>query len=227
MKAMRFRSILILGFTIAQMVGATAMSNAGQPRGDQNDSQRIAPILSLVKAGGVSIWIEYHGACAEGSTQDIPLELRITPGERNVNANALNAIRNILRENDNLSIDSSTPGIIKVSTGGGLSPIPNLKLDDLKLDSKDRYNPNYAIAAAIGVSQASLQDLQATPLIEFGGLLGEVPSKGRPHLRQTSKYGTLNELLLDVSRTFKGVLVYKECKLENGTRLFDIYFYRL
>ena len=222
----RFKLILVLCFTLAQMTCLKALCQTGQPMSDDNDHQKVAPILSVVRATGISVWIEYHGSCAADSSQGIPLQLRINSNEQESKTDALAGVRATLRENENLSISSATPGVINVSTMNAWSPILHARLNDLNLNSTELYNPNWAIAAAISASQASLQGLHAAPLIAFGSLLGEAPSKGRPHLKQSSKYTTLNDLLVDVSRTFGGVLVYKECSLADGTHLFDIFFYR-
>ena len=168
---------------------------------------------------------QYHGLCTE-SPQDIPLQLRINPDDQVSKTDPLASIRAMLRNNENISISSVSPGVINVSTKNVSSLVLNARLKDLNLSSTELYNPSWAIAAAISASRESLQALHASPPIAFGSLLGEEPSEGRPHLLQSSRYNTLNDLIVDVSRTFGGVLVYKECSRTDGTNLFDISFYR-
>jgi hypothetical protein len=116
--------------------------------------------------------------------------------------------------------------VINVSTTDAWLPILDVKLNGLNLSDQERYNPSWAIGEAIKAGHDSLQDIHAAPVLALVSLLGELPSKGRPHLKKSAKYSTLDDLLVDVSRTFGGVLVYKECSLADGTHLFDISFYR-
>ena len=222
----RFKLILILCFMFAQMIGLKAMCQTGQQTSDETDYQKLAPLLTVVRDSGVSVWIEYHGSCMAESPHDIPLRLRFGPTEKNPKTDAVSKVRTILRENENLLISSTALGVINVNTTSVWSPLLNVRLNNLKLHGAELYNPSLAIAAAIRASQASWENLHTTPLSTFNSLLGELPTKGRPHLKQSAKYFTLNDLLIDVSQTFRGVLIYKECSLEDGTHVFDISFYR-
>ena len=174
------------------------------------------------------MWINYHGPCTAGSSRDIPLELLIdsdTQGAKIDRNDALPRVRAMLRGGERFSLRSAS-GIINVNTPDVWTPILDMKLNGLSFKGDELYNPNWIITSAIRASQTSLDALRATPLTAIGSLLGEYPSKGRPHIKKSSKYNTLNDLLVDVSRTFRGVLVYKECRLEDNTHLFDIHFYR-
>jgi hypothetical protein len=192
---------------------------------DENDRQIVAPLMSVVKATGTSVWIEYHSSCSAEVPENIPLKFGSSAVEGQREPDALSRVRTMLQEDNGFSIRQTRPGIIDVRSTNVWSPLLQVKLNGLKLNAIERYNPNAAIEAAVSASQIALQELRARPVIRFGGLQEE-PSEERPHLKASSRYETLHDLLDDVVQTFGGVLVYKECGLSDGTHLFDIRFYR-
>ncbi len=222
----RFELFLVLCLALAQASGAKASSETAEPTSIGNDSQKLASLVSLVNASGMSIWIEYHGSCGVDKFDGMTLRLRINPNRQETGSDALASVRSMLEENEKLSIGASTPGIITVTTPNVWSPLLDVKLGKLKLIDADRYNPSYAIMAALGASHKSLDDLHAKSLFSWFSLLGELPSAGRPHLKKSSRYATLNDLLVDVSRTFPGVLAYKECTLPDSSHVYDLQYYR-
>lgn len=221
----RFELFLVLCLALAQASCARAASQTTETTSDANDLQKVAPLLSVVRASGMSIWIEYHGTCAGDSVDGMALRLRVNPKLHEAGSDALASVRSMLDENENLSISASTPGIINVTTLNVWSPILDAKLGRLKLSSLDRYNADWAIEAAVRASEKSQRKLNARPWATWVSILGGGPSAGRPHLKKSASYATLNDLLIDVSRTFAGILVYKECALPDSSHLFDVFYY--
>jgi hypothetical protein len=222
----RFEFFLVLCLVLTYTSCANASSQTVEPNSSGNDAQKLAPLLSVVNASGMSIWIEYHDSCLEQSHPDLPLQLRFSPNEQMSTTDALATVRAMLLANENLSINLTSPGIINVSTANVWSPLLKVRLNKLKLRGPELYNPGWAISAAITASRASWENLHATPWATWESLLGTPPSKGRPHLKKSSSYTTLNDLVIDVSRTFPGVFVYKECTLPDSSHVFDVNYYQ-
>jgi len=212
--------IVALSVTGAQLWACAADSQTHPA----SEIRRLAPLRSVVKSSGVSVWVEYRATCAASGSEHMPLDLTIHDDNKQGQADALSAVRDLMKGDKGVSVSQIRPGLIGVRSDDVWSSIFQAKLVDLKLEESDRYNPESAINAGIRASDASLRALRAEPAIRFGGLEA-LPSKGRPHLKASAKYATLGDLLDDVTRTFGGIVVYRECARSNGGHLFDIDFY--
>lgn len=219
---------LVLWMACTQISGCKAKEQrgTGKPIDTVSDIRRLAPLLSYVKANGVSVWIEYHTSCTSDVSEEIPLDLEINSDTKNGKGDALSAIQDMVQGDEGVSVSELRPGLVGIKSDVAGPPILQAKLVNLELTETDRYNPTYAIWAGISASRASLQALRVRHILTTGGGLGELPSKNRPHLNPSAKYETLENLLDDVTGTFGGILVYKECKRSDGTHIFDIDFNR-
>ncbi len=214
--------IVAISVAGAPFCACAANSQAAKP---VNNVQRLAPLIFFVKSSGVSVWIEYHATCAPSEPENIPLDLTIHNEIKGGKTDPVSAVRDLVNGDTGVSVSQIRPGLIGIKSDDVWASVFRAKLVELKLDNGDRYNPNDAISAGINAADASLEALRDRPVIKFGGL-AEIPSKGRPHLEASAKYATLGDLLDDVTRTFGGILVYRECARAEGTHLFDIHFYR-
>ncbi len=189
-----------------------------------SEIRKLAPLRAFVKSSGASVWIEYHATCAPDGSETMPLDLAIRDKMKGGKADPVAAVRDLVKGDEGVSVSQIRPGLIGVESDDVWTSIFQAKLVDLKLDDIDRYNPVPAINAGIRAGDASLKALRARPAIRFGGL-EEEPGKGRLHLKASAKYATLGDLLDDVTRTFGGILIYRECVRSDGSHLFDIDFY--
>ena len=207
-------------------LGCSAEKHAARPLDTRSDGEKIAPLMSVVKENGVSVWVEYSGLCISDVSEDIPLDLGIRRDKENGKGDALSAVQGMVQDNAGIAVSQLRPGTIGIKSDNLWSPVLQAKLIDLKLKDIDRYNPNVAISDGINASFASLPALRGRPNLKFAEGLLEEPSRQRPHLKAAAKYQTLENLLDDVVGTFGGILVYKECRRTDGTHIFDIDFYR-
>jgi hypothetical protein len=215
---------LILAMAVAgtQVWACAANTQAVRPI---NNIQRLAPLISYVKASGTSVWIEYHATCAPSGSENMPLDLAIRGGNEQGRPDPVAAVRELVNGDKGISVSPIRPGLVGLASDDVWSSVFQAKLVGLNLEESDRYNPQLAMWAGIDAADVSLTRLRATPVMKFGGL-SELPVKGHPHLKASTRYATLGDLLDDVTRTFGGILVYRECLRSDGTHLFDIDFYR-
>lgn len=228
---MSIKSIWALIFVImcaacTQKMPDNADSRAVTHGDTRSEYQKVALLMSVVKAKGGSVWIEYHNVCALESPDIIRLELAFNSDNMNGKADALSSVQDLLRDNKGVSVSELRPGVIGVRSDGVWLQALQAKVVDLKLRDIDRYNPDAAIGAAMEASELSLKDMHARPAEKICACLQEEPFPKRPHLSASAKYGTLEDLLEDLTRTFGGVLVYKECRQSDGSHVIDIDFDR-
>ncbi len=155
----------------------------------------------------------------------MPFDLDIHGKTKDGKADPVSTVRDLVSGNKGVAVSLIRPGLVGIRSDDVWSTLFQAKLVGLELEESDRYNPDFAISAGINAADASLQALHYRSVIRFGGL-EEIPSKGRPHLKASAKYATLGDLLDDVTRTFGGIVVYRECPRADGSHLFDFDFYR-
>ena len=126
--------------------------------------------------------------------------LRIDPNRQKTSADALASVRSMLLDNEKLSISASTPGIITVATPNVWSLLLDVKLDKLVLGDIERFNPDYAIIAAQGAREKSLDNLHAKSLVSWYSELG-LCARNAPGLADRRRLGAGSS---DQAQSFAG-----------------------
>ncbi len=138
----------------------------------------------------------------------------------------LAAVQYVFRDDKEVTVTKGKSGIIKVRIGEVSDAILQTKMICLKLTPDERYNPGLAIFAIEDARdvQDAMSRLGYVCTERRLAMLITQPAKGLPHLPSSMKNITMDAALDAVAETFKGIVIYGECRQSDGTSIYDIDF---
>lgn len=153
-----------------------------------------------------------------------PTKERAMPG----NDDSLDRVRHLVSGDPTLVVSMKADGIIVISTGGANPELLKTRISRLKFSDVERYNPHYTFSTLLSAPEveSAEQKLRLSLPNTICCGLGELPSKGRPHLDRIYTNITVQEILSEELLTFNGVAVYEECKRPDGSSIYDMNFFR-
>ncbi|HUE62431.1 MAG TPA: hypothetical protein VMO04_04830, partial [Chthoniobacterales bacterium] len=141
---------------------------------------------------------------------------------------SLTAIREIFKNDKNVTVREDSVGIIRIWIGKVPTAILQTKLTVLTLDPKDQYNPDDASGAILQTKemQAAMGSLRFRTPAKVAGAVAE-PMKGLPHLPASIRNVTMEQALDKIAKTWagEGAIIYGVCgepTEQNGDTLFSL-----
>lgn len=182
--------------------------------------QDLSPLLKVI--GGVGR-LYLHSKC-QGASEDVLFFPRIDVKPASTGKANLATVRDVLAANANVTVAEPRPGVTGIWIGDVSHDLLKTKIGVLTLNPRQRYNDHDAITAIIGSKevQTKMRELQMEvyPILVHYPLVS--PDPKLPHLPPSMIDMTMDEALDQVARTFGGLVIYKECRGQNVTRLFSV-----
>jgi hypothetical protein len=139
------------------------------------------------------------------------------------------AIHEALANNKNVRVAQSRPGVLGIWIGDVSNDLLSTRIHVLRLGDRERYNYTKAIGAIIDTKevQAKMREarMDAVPIVAIYPIV--TPDPKLPHLPASMTDVTVDEALDQVARTFRGLVIYWECKGQNSTRLFSVLMHEM
>jgi hypothetical protein len=154
--------------------------------------------------------VYYLGDCNRSSHDAVPFPFTNvqTPSKGRI---GLAAVQEIFKNDKNVTVREEA-GIIRVWIGKVPTAILQTKLRFLTLDPIAQYNPSEAIIAMLNTRemQAAMRSLQLSPPLLSAGSR-TLPDKELPHLPESVKDVTVDQLLDLIAKTWDGPVIYGVC----------------
>ena len=183
--------------------------------GNRKTEIRILNYLQpVVKSSGVTVRIYYQAACRSNrNIEEVPVpfpSIRVqSPGR---SGSPLERVRQIFAKNADVAIVESPRGIIRVTIGKVSAAILRTKIASIKFHRFARYTGHIAISALKETNefQQALDTLGLETVSDLDSSVQE-PHPGMPHLPESMKDMTADQVLDVIAKTFSGVGFYGEC----------------
>jgi len=139
-------------------------------------------------------------------------------------ATGMPAVQEIFRDDPHVTVTEGQSGILKITIGTVSNTVLQTRIPSLTLDPSEQYTAlsavdKIAIAADLYAKAHGLPFGLAPFVIDH---IASGPVKGAPHLPGMMRNITIDDALGAVARTFKGIVLYGECKLPDGKDLFKL-----
>jgi hypothetical protein len=123
------------------------------------------------------------------------------------------AIREIFRNEKDVSVKETDSGIIRVRIGSVPDAVLRVKISNLALSPEEQYNYWLAIFKIQDAQEVrfAMQELGIRVPVRVTNMLIVQPAVGLPHLPGEIKNVTMDQALDLVAKTFKGIVVYQFC----------------
>lgn len=171
-------------------------------------------VLPLGKPAGKSIRLYYVVDCG-ASDHGTPFpSIKMRPPLSG--STGTNAIRQIFREDRNVSVTEARSDMVRIFIGRVPTDILQTRLSLVTLAKNERYDPNLAISAIEQTKEmeAARKSLKVNGPVIFTGPVQQ-PIPGLPHLPKYLKSVTADRALDIIAKTFDGVVSYGICSGEN------------
>jgi hypothetical protein len=189
--------------------------------GNRQTEIRILNYLEpVVKSSGVTVRIYYQAACQPSRTIEVlPLPfpaIGVQPPRRS--GSPLERVRQIFAKNADVAVVESPRGIIRVTIGKVSGAILRTKISSIRFDRYQRYTRHLAISALKETNefQQALDPLGLQTVSDFDSSV-QGPHPGLPHLPESMKDMTTDQILDVIAKTFSGVGFYGECSKPVGS----------
>ena len=201
----------------AQLTLVSINAEDARPATDGNKQTEIRILNYLepvVKSSGVTVRIYYQAACRSNrNIQEVPVpfpSIRVQPPARR--GSALERVRQIFAKNGDVAIVESPRGISRVTIGKVSAAILRTKIASIKFHRYQRYTGHMAISALKETNefQQALDILGLETVSDLDSSVQE-PHLGMPHLPESMKDMTADQVLDVIAKTFSGVGFYGEC----------------
>jgi hypothetical protein len=211
-------TLMVLVATLcAELTPASINAEDARPATDGNRQTEIRILNYLepvVKSSGVTVRIYYEAACRPSRTIEVlPLpfpSIRVQPPGRS--GSPLERVRQIFAKSGDVAIVESPRGIVRVTIGKVSGAILRTKISSIRFDRFQRHTEHMAISALKETNefQQALDTLRLDTVSDLNSSVQE-PHPGMPHLRESMKDMTTDQILDVIAKTFSGVGFYGEC----------------
>lgn len=215
---------------ITVSAAASPTTNHGSPRLDERYEDSLLGYLrpalfAAKKAGRV-----YYVVPCRDPDHDFPVpfpDVRVQAPSNN--RNGLEAVREIFRDDQRVTVSEEPDGIIKVRVGDVPAAILQTRLPLVNLKANEQYDATLAILAFTGAKavRVAMRELGLQEAAAVGSIPLNLPAKPAPHLPAIVKDVTLDKALDIVARTFGVIVVFGECTNSTGASFMRIYAVRL
>jgi hypothetical protein len=211
--------MLVTGASSAKVQASPPMAVI---HGKENQDAVLKYVLPLLRLNNLAGRIYYNAACKPGDSYPFTFPfVNVRPPSKDVSG--LAAIREIFRNDQNVSVTEARPGVISITVGNVPSAILTTEIQILNLVPIEQYNYDVAIDVIENnnqVREAMRKFGVSTPIIFIDELI-TLPAPGLPHLPPSMKNLTFDQALDEVASTFGGVVLYGAC---TQPRLYTINF---
>lgn len=187
---MILKSISTYVLTAIVIVGCRSQEATLTPRVAQdtvkqtvNESPKEA-ILSALRGGGQSAFLELRGQCVDASS--VSYALRVNTSEHGAK-DTIENLRALLADNPGLNISKDGDGIVDIFSQNLDRGLLQTRMERVELSEMAQYNPNDALLAALGTKEVrdymSKHGISLAP--QFNGLRAG-PSPNSPTCLLTS-----------------------------------------
>jgi hypothetical protein len=214
----RLRIVVALVLFATSAIGAPESDAFLQSRtGSQGDGRRFegelfAHVWPALGHGSLAGRIYYVANCKPNDelSASFPNLRLLSPSSEQT---GLSAVRDIFRKEKNVSVEESTPGIIRITIGNVPEALLRVRIPELHFTRAEQYNylpAIFRIEFAPEVRSATQKlGVYAPPRTVNVPLVD--PSEPLPHLPTTMTNVTVDQALDLVAVTFRGIVVYESC----------------
>ena len=213
--------------------GATGVQDGRQkilPTGEQFEHTVLTNIASALASTDGVARVYFDGPCNRATWGELLLPVMNVhiPSKE---GGGLESVREMFRDVSDVVVSEDRPGIVIIKIGNVSGGILDTKLTLLLLNQDAQYNVNgggntIATIEKAEEFKAASAKLKVNAVAVFHDSLQQPPLESLPHLPPTFQNMTVDQVLDSIAKTFRGVVVYGECKGSNGDSLFDIEFKR-
>jgi hypothetical protein len=194
----------------------------------RNQDMLLRDLGPVLKAMGAAGRVYVRSKCL-GDAEDVLFfpRIEVKSGAKGKAGSA--AIQEALAKNKNVRVAERQPGVMGIWIGNVSNDLLRTRIHVLKLGPRQRYNYTDAIAAIIDTRevQTKMREARMEGVPEFAIYPIVTPDPKLPHLPASMTDVTVDEALDQVARTFRGLVIYWECKGQNPTRLFSVLMHEM
>lgn len=192
---------------------------------ERNQSTLLSHLRPVLKASGGSGRLYVQSKCVWDS-EDLLFFPRIEVIAETKGKVGVDAMRDVLAKNKNVTVAERRPGLIGIWIGRVNNDLLSTRIHVVKLEPLERYNCLRALVAIIETKevQTKMRELrmEIPPIVQSNPLVE--PDPKLRHLPASITNVTMDEALDRVAEVFGGVVIYEECAGEKRTRLFSVDF---
>jgi hypothetical protein len=189
----------------------------------RNQGMLVRYLRPVLKATGGRLYV--HSKCL-GDSGEILFFPRIE-GKSGAKGNTgLAAVRDVLAKNKDVTVAERQPGLTAIWLGSVSKHLLSTRIHVLRLSPRQRYNYYDAIEAIISTRevQTKMRELKMDEFTNFIHYPIQEPDPRLRHLPGSMTNLTMDEALDRVALEFGGLVTYVECRGQNPTGLFSVYF---
>lgn len=211
--------VLIAGMAVSYgAIEWPADQQACRKASERHEDDVLKYLRSVVRSSGKVIRLYYRGACDPKSAAPVPFPFtKVQPPAKGTTG--LAAVRDIFRNDKNVTVTEKPVGIIRIWIGKMPSPILGTKLPLVTLEPDEQYNPMLAIGAIQSTKEveAAMRALEVDKVLALaGGSVVKQPAKRLSHLPPSIKGVTMDQALDVIAKTFQGIVIYGACATPTG-----------
>ena len=200
--------VVATGLDLVVEAGAAQEGWRENQRNEEAALRYLRP--ALVRSGGVAR-IYYRSVCFKNG-QALPFpKLAVRPAT-NKNA-SLEAVRQVFANSKDVSVRQDQSGMIRITIDRQAQDILQTRIQSLRLNGDEQYNPDLAIAAILTADevQVAMQRLGWDLPVVVTDMGITEPAEGFAHVPPTLNKLTVDEALDLVAKTFHGIVYYATC----------------
>lgn len=168
---------------------------------------QLRPVL-----GGKVGRVYYRGSCLPDANLGISFrQLAVRPAP--VGESGAAAVKDMLRDEKNISVEEEDSGVIRVRIGRVSDAILHIRIPSLILTPEEQYNAWAAIWAVQNSSevQAAMRDLHIRTPNHVIDMILVRPAEGLPHLPDVVTGATVDQILDMIAKAFRGTILFETC----------------
>ena len=156
--------------------------------------------------------VYYRGSCLPDANLGIAFrQLNVRPAP--VGKSGVAAVKDMLRDEKNISVEEEDSGVIRVRIGRVFDAILHIRIPRLTLTPEEQYNAWAAIWAVQNASevQSAMRDLHIRTPNHVIDMILVRPAEGLPHLADVVTDATVDQVLDMIVKTFHGTILFETC----------------
>lgn len=215
----RYKLIAVMGFIVATLGFrvSTAVAQESQERIAQQNSDFVDTLTRILDADKLHAVLIQHRACA-GNEEQIPL---MRNAAIHINKSA-KSVADLFSVDPSWHVERRAGGLLLIHRGI-VGDLVETKLNGLRLEPRERFDPDLALDRAMQQPEFVMEAhrLNAKSVIRFGGLVAPIQN-GAKQLPDVLPSMTMEDFLIEETRTFGGLAIYNECKIGSHHIRFDM-----
>jgi hypothetical protein len=221
----RFCVLVTIGWSIAVSADAAEPPKQGGVRLIARNQATVLKYLEPVSYSSGKVVRLYYVVQCHATDVEMPFPA-VRVGPPSENSTGLAAVREIFRDDKNVTVTEEPMGVIRVSIGKVPTAILQTRLSSVNLDKDQQYDPRLAIGAIESTKEMEAAE-RSLGLAGVSLLAGtaQLPLSGIPHLPKSLKNLTVDQALDVIAKTWQGPVVYGVCANQSnryGTKTYWI-----